>query len=173
MIEGAQAAATTTSLGINIEVKLPKGLLDSDRFDQLLAKYAPQMAAEARDYWITEAGQRLRTSRQQYIDGIQLVQADGAGFMLSLTGDLAVAVEQGGSSADNPANDSDKHFIVMNLDKEVVNPYFPVYSNPTFRKPGNLGPHPGWQGVNIIDDVINHVMDVIIPKYVQKIIEEL
>lgn len=172
MIEGANVVTIYGEMDIDIDVHVPEGLLNSERFDELMASYVPEMAAKARDFWMTEAGQRLRTSKKDYQDGIQLTNTDKGGFVLTLSGALAVAVEEGAPGFDMNPGLQGKN-VPLNLDREVVDVRPPWYSNPTFRKGGNFKNHPGWSGKNIIADVQDYIENELIPEYTQKVIEEL
>ncbi len=168
MIHGTDTSVVAGQMNLQLEVKLPEGLLEDDRFDKLLARYANDIAGEARDFWISEAGRRLKSSKRRYQDAIQLVSADVGGFTITLSDPLAVAVELGAQGFDMKPGLMGK-VVPMNLDKQEV------ATSPTFRTVTREGKwkHPGWDGKNIIDDVIEEIVDKIIPKYVQKIIEEL
>lgn len=168
-IQGTESEITVEdSTQLQFTIKLPEGLLQTDRFDVLLAKYAPDIAREARDFWIAEAGRRLKSSKRQYQEAIMLEGVSGSSFTISLTDPLAVAVETGAPGFDMKPGLLGQ-VVPMNLGKQEVP------ASPTFRTVTSAGKwkHPGWEARNIVDDVINEITEVIIPKYVQKIIEDL
>jgi hypothetical protein len=169
MIAGTDLSVELGVLGIELDVKLPEGLITDGRFDQLLGRYANDIAGEARDFWISEAGRRLKSSKRRYQDSIVLEGgASASGFTLSLSDPLAIAVELGSQGFDMKPGLMGK-VVPMNLDKQEVS------TSPTFRTVTRAGGwvHPGWEARNIIDDVATEIVDTIIPKYIQKIIEEL
>jgi hypothetical protein len=170
MIHGTDTSVVASKQDIRLTVQLPKGLLNVDKFDQLLEKYSADIAGAARDFWIAEAGRRLKSSKRQYQDAIVLESASGGGFTLALTDPLAVAVEFGASGFDLKPGRLGK-VVPMNLDKLEV----PTIESATPRLVTSRGKwkHPGWTGKNIIEDVITEVTDKIIPEYIQKIVEEL
>ncbi len=168
-IYGTDAFIVTGDLDFSINIILPDGLLEADRYKELLDKYASAIAGEARDFWISEAGRRLKSSRQRYQDSIVLAHVDGDGFMLMLTDPLAAAVEVGAPGFDMRPGLMGK-VVPMNLGKQAT------VSDHTFRTVNKFTgkwKHPGWEGKNIADDVITEIVEVIVPKYVQKVIEEI
>lgn len=169
MIHGTDTSTVASGTDLRINVKLPKGLLKADEFDRLLAKYMPEIAAEARDYWIAAAGRQLKSSKRVYQDAIMLESAGNSEFTLVLSDPLAAAVELGATGFDMKPGLMGK-VVPMNLNKQDPDSY-----TPTFRTVTREGQwhHPGWVGRNIRDQVIAEITDVIIPKYVQKIVIEM
>jgi hypothetical protein len=170
MIYGSDVSQILSGFIVDLEVKLPKDLLDSEVWKQKLAAEIPAIAGEARDFWISEAGRRLRTSRREYQDAIVLEGIAGDSFTLTLSGGyLPWAVELGAPGFDmKPAFAG--RIIPLNVDRQIV------FTNPTFRycSPDSKGwKHPGFEGMHIRETVIEEITEVLIPKYVQKIIEGL
>lgn len=169
MIEGTDTSLIATQMQLQVNVKLPKGLLNADEFDRLLEKYSQDIAREARDFWIAEAGRRLKSSKRRYQDAIVLESVSGGGFTMSLNDPLAIAVETGAPGFDMKPGLMGK-VVPMNLEKSESASY-----TPTFRTVTQQGKwkHPGWEARNIADAVIDEVTEVIIPKYIQKIVLEM
>jgi len=170
MVYGSDTFVVSGGLDLSFNVILPEGLVNSARFDQLMEQYAPSIAGEARDFWVSAAGRRLSSSRQRYQDAIQLEDADGSGFSISLNDPLAVSVELGEEAFDMKPGLMGR-VVPMNLGKVP----FPSREDVTFRKvtPGSDWIRKARPGKHILDSVTDEIMEVIIPKYIQKIIEEM
>lgn len=153
-----------------MNVEFPENLKNDQAFTSSFSRYMDDMAREARDYWLAEAGRRLKSSRKAYQDSIMLFPGNGLTFVLILDHPLAVAVEAGADSFDM------KPGLVGKTVPLNVNHDLPPTPNPRFRAVGPNSQgwiHPGWEGMNIIDDVVNELTEVIIPKYIEMIIEEM
>jgi hypothetical protein len=166
---GSDIITVASSMEISLDVKVPKDLLSVDAWRAAIVKYTPDIANEARDFWMTAAGQRLKTSRREYQDAIILEYVNDDTFKLSLLGStLASMVELGTSSFDMKPGFSGK-IIPLNVDRQVV------FTQPKiFRRGSSDGwIHPGFEAANIHEDVIEEIAENIIPKYAQMIVEGL
>lgn len=160
--------ASVDSLEISIEVNIPADFLSTEGFDQALADAMPRIASRTKDFWESEAGRRLKTSREAYVNSISIGSVDSDAFSVSLSGnELAVNVEEG--APPYPMNVRRGKIAPLNVNRQVP------FTNPTVYRTGTGRPwtHPGFSGVNIVSTVIDQLNNVIIPEEIQKIVEEL
>lgn len=91
----------TGPINVHIDVKLPDELLN---LDKKMLKRVPAMtrriALEAKSFWKSEAGRRLRSSRKVYQNAIEHHMIDDTSFYLTLSGYIPYSVEMGGQGFD-------------------------------------------------------------------------
>ncbi len=153
---------------IRIQIHVDENFLGAPQFEYDLAKALKLMANESRDFWMSEAGRRLKSSRSQYTQAISVADVSDTSYTLVLDGGfLPYALEQGVPPYD------------MNVRRGVIAPLNvdrqPIFSNPTVFRTGNGKPwkHPGFKGVKILDDVLDHIKSEIIPKHMTALLEKI
>jgi len=90
-----------------INVDLPPGLLESEKFSAHLEELLMDVAKTTRDFWEATAGRTLKTSRDAYQRAIGMVQTGKYEVTVQLMGSssnmgssLVVAIETGGAPFD-------------------------------------------------------------------------
>jgi hypothetical protein len=186
---------------IAIDVTFPEALLD---YDKKLKKKLPgtmrRIAMEGKSFWKSEAGRKLKSARKPYQDGIDYKVVDELSFYLTLTGFLAVSVDQGGSGfdmkpgfmrsalpwppkrrrfpralAETFAPKAITRYRIIPLN---VNHYVNMQKPKVFRTVHDQSPaaswvHPGWKGMKISESVMKELDTKIIPKHMTKLLGEL
>lgn len=90
-------------MGLEVNIDLKKAMkFNIDNFEREAAEVVGEVAEMARGYWIQQAGENLRITSQDYIQGIQPTEFSDSGLEASikLVGTLPNMIEQG-----NPAFD--------------------------------------------------------------------
>lgn len=157
-----------SEMELNLDVHIPDDFLSLKGFDSALQAAMRDMANEARDFWVTQAGQRLKSTRSEYQQAVSVDTVGDTGFSLKLSGGfLPYALELGMPAYD--MNVKRGQIVPLNVDRQVV------FSNPKVYRTGTGEPwkHPGFEGLHLADAVAEELTNVIIPKYIQKVIEEL
>jgi len=154
------------SLSLDINVVIPPDFLSTSQFESALPAAIKNMANDARDFWLTLAGQNLKSSRIAYQQAIRVDVVEDSSFSLLLDGPLAFSVEKG--SEPYPMHIGYK-VAPLNVDREVY------FTNPKVfvRGKGKPWMHPGLPGVNFAKHVVEELHTVIIPRHIQKIVEDL
>lgn len=154
---------------LTLKVDIPNDFFDLDGYEHASEVAMHQIAWAAKDFWVTAAGQRLKTSRQQYIDGIK---EEGTATAKSLTlildgGWLPYAVEMGtpGYSMNVPRG----AIVPLNVNRQIIFTSPKVWATGT----GEPWKHPGFPGFNISDDVIDEIAEVLAPKYLAEALDSL
>jgi len=156
---------------VSVTLTLPENVLESSWWGRQLAAELPKMAGEARDFWISEAGRRLKSSRHEYQKAIELQSLSGNSFSLSLGGEfLPQAVELGTEEYDMKPGLAGK-IVPLNVDRQVVFSSPKVFRMCRVWSDGWI--HPGFEGANIRDAVAEEITEVLLPKYIQRVLEAL
>lgn len=157
------------STTITIKVDVPDGLFDLGAFESELGKVLLKMSWEATDFWRTIAGQRLKTTRKAYQDAIK-IQGTTTNGTLSIAldgGFLPYAVEAG--TPGYSMNVGRGQIVPMNVNRQII------FTSPQVWRTGTGEPwmHPGFPGFNMSDDVMDHLSEVLAPKYVMEALDKL
>jgi len=70
--------------GLDIEVHLPKGLLDMKAFEKKLPRTLKNIAKDAKQFWESEAGRKLKTARVKYREGVKVIALDNRTILIEL-----------------------------------------------------------------------------------------
>lgn len=168
MIDLVQSHEDFSDTSISVSVDVPPDFLSMTGFDTALKAAMNAMANEARDFWVTAAGQRLKSSRVEYQQAIRVGVVDDHSFVIELSGGfLPYALEVGTPPYD--MNIARGQVAPLNVNRQTP------FLNPTvFRRgTGEAWKHPGFPGFNMAQDVVRELREVILPKYISKIVEEL
>jgi hypothetical protein len=144
-----------------------------EEFDTQFKKSIKKMAYEAKEFWQSEAGRRLKTSRESYQKALAVYESEsGASVRLGGSGTkdqrwLAKAVETGIPSFDM------KPGLLAGADRRIIPVTDRVSGQTKFRTVAKYGQdhkwvHPGITGIHLQDEVIKELNETIIPKYVEK-----
>ena len=156
------------TFNLDIKVELEEEDIASLRFfNNSLSSSMRDMANEARDFWLSEAGRRLKTSRAVYQQAITVGTISTDGFSLSLDGAFPYLLEMG--SGPYNMNVQRGQIVPLNVNRDVP------FTNPTVFRTGTGEPwtHPGFSGLNMSDDVVDELYNNILPKHLDKALEEL
>lgn len=141
-----------------------------------------RVGRDGKNFWKSEAGRRLKSSREAYQAAIEWGADMQVGVTLGLTGGsksenfLANAVEFGYPAFDmKPGLLKSKALVrvPLNVDRRVVFSNPKVFRTITNKSPVDSWIHPGWQGMNIVDDVVDELNDNIIPQRIGELMEKL
>jgi hypothetical protein len=174
--------------------------MDSSKLVKRLPGALRRIANEAKSFWKSEAGRKLRSSRKAYQDAIDFKIVDELTVYFTLEGFLPYSIEVGNKGFDmkpgflkNAIPGSTKRkfprAVAANLrDKSPITRYRIIPLNPNhyvnmqkpkvFRtvhdqSPGDSWQHPGWQqGVNIASSVVDELHKNIIPKHIKPLLKE-
>lgn len=152
---------------VEIRLKVPKEFMNAEAFTRHLAKSMPAIAREGRDYWRTLAGQRLKSSREAYIRAVKVFNRTETGISFGLEGvGWLLSLETGSNAYQLHPNTPPNTVIPLNT-KGLIHPK--RSKNVTFVSRGyKTWWHPGFDGVNIRDDVLEEMTTSIIPKYIEE-----
>lgn len=141
------------------------------------------IAIEARNLWETLAGQNLNKARQRYIKAIALKQnGDNVTVGLDPTDPLPTMLELGVEAFDlkkgflrnaTKVDKAGRRMRVIPLGTEGTQVMrFRTVVEGKYQPPNNWG-HPGLKAKNFHEEVIKELSDTIIPKHIDRIIEEI
>lgn len=179
----------------NIAVTIPPGFLDLSQLDDRLEDALFDIAIAGRNFWESEAGRRLNSSREKYVDAITFSQTTGS-VSLRLNSRFANMIETGASSFSLrpgylkspkikqgtkkiPKYVADRRFVPTDKNiRWMVIPITDKTGNVTFRTfredhPPTKWMHPGFKGYRILDAVEEELIDEIIPDVIDKLIDEV
>ncbi len=186
-----------------IEVHVPSDLLDISGFDSKMSEALMDAAREARTFWETLAGQRLKSSRQRYQDAIGMEQVDDTEVHLTLKDPFAVSIENGWTQGDQKpgflASSKIKVGPVKKIPRAIAAAFqhnrpactkymiiplntqhqFPMSKPGAFRmftdRQTNLWPRNAKtrKGMFMAKDVAEELSTNILPKHIEKVIDEL
>ena len=188
-----------SSSTIAIQVELSDSLLNYEkRVTKKLPGVIRRIALESKSFWKSEAGRKLKSSRNVYVKAINFQVVDALSFYLTLSDPLAVAVESGGKSFDlkpgylrnrpkkkrkfpralaaelpNKSLATQYRIIPLNVSRFVNMQKPKVFRTVTNLSKASSWMHPGWTGVNITASVVAEMNNVIIPKHVKKFLSEI
>jgi len=152
-----------------VKINIPDTLFNVGAFDDAMDMVLHKIAWEAEDFWRTLAGQRLKTTREQYQNAIKTTGASSVGTISIVLdgGFLPWAVEQGTGSY--TMNVKRGQIVPMNMNRQII------FTSPSswVTGTGEAWKHPGFPGMNMVDDVIEEIQNVIAPKYIGEALDEL
>lgn len=143
----------------------------SQAFEAHFAKGLKRIAYEGKEFWQSEAGKRLKTSREAYQKSLVVANAGDGTYRIELAGRggtaskdqkwLAKAVEDG-----IPAFDM-KSGLLQGRQSRVI-PINPPEGRKlvTVRNTSIGWMYPGLKGIHLIDCVTTELNDTIIPKHI-------
>jgi len=141
-----------------------------------------RVGRDGKNFWKSEAGRRLKSSRIAYQAALEWEADLQSGVTIGLSGGtssqnfLANAVESGAPSYDmKPGLLKGRAMlrVPLNVDRRVVFSNPKVFATVTKDSATDSWVHPGWEGMNIVDDVINELNDEIIPRRLGELLEKL
>ena len=154
---------------IHISVSIPdESIFDIDAFEKRLSAGIHQALWDAKDFWHTIAGQRLKTSRQQYQDAIRAYVDGPFSATLELDGGfLPYALEEG--TPGYPMYVARGQIVPLNVNRAII------FTSPQVWRTGTGEPwnHPGFPGFNMLDDVADYIADELFPQYIDEALESL
>lgn len=158
-----------------IELELNENIIDFEAFNQEFVdqfqKRLKKIAYEGKEFWKTEAGKRLNTTREAYQASLGVQDNGDGSYSISIAGKggkgtkdqrwLALALEDGTPSYDmKPGLLAGAPFRRIRL------------ADGNFRMvhPAQVGKwiHPGFQGLKLQDIVADHVATVLVPKITEE-----
>ena len=140
-----------------------------------------RVGRDAKNFWKSEAGRRLKSSRESYLAALELENGPG-GITIGLTGGsesenfLANAVDSGYPAFDMKPGllkEETKVIVPLNVDRRVVFNNPKVFRTITKQSPATSWIHPGWEGMNIVDEVVEELNYNIIPRRIIELMEKL
>lgn len=151
---------------VDIRITVPKEFMDVEAFTKHMANSMPAIAREGRDYWRTLAGQRLKSSRNAYQKAVKVFDKTKTGISFGLEGvSWLMALETGSGPYELHPNTPYGTVIPLNVNGLI----YPERSkNVKFVTKTRTWLHPGFEGMNMRDDVIKELTTEIIPKYIEE-----
>ena len=154
---------------ISIKVHVPDQLFNTQAFEGKMERVLHQIAWEAEDYWRTIAGQRLKSSRDEYQKAIRNAgTATARSISIVLEGGfLPFALEEG--TPEYAMNVKRGQIVPMNMNRQII------FTSPREWRTGTGDPwhHPRFPGFHMADDVIEEIQERIAPKYISEALDEL
>jgi len=167
------------NINTRISVEIPDDLFGTEEIVARIPETVADIVREARNFWESEAGRRLKDKRRDvYQDALRIRQGND-GWSLELEGKVANDIEAGfepfdmkpGMLAGPKARMGPKgRYNIIPIDKTGA----PVaLRTVTENSPANSWIHPGFKGVDIATDVHREIMDNLIPKHIEILIDEV
>lgn len=181
--------------GSYLEVDIPDDLLSANEFSKKLPRTLDAIAKEAKQFWEAEASRRLTSSRDKYVSSIRI-----EGTSIYLEGGFANDVENGkdqyslyslflksrklrprpvkmpravAASLPRTGRKATTWMVIpLNLSRSSNN-VPTAFRNFHDAQPTTMWQHPGFKGVQIMDAVVEELENNIIPKYIEKLIDEV
>jgi len=141
-----------------------------------------RIGRDGKNFWKSEAGRRLKTSRKAYQASIEWSADLQEGISLGLSGGtdsenfLANAVEAGAPAFDmKPGLLGGKDYVrvPLNIQRNIVFSNPKVFRTLTTTSPAQSWIHPGWKGMNIADAVVEELNENIIPRRIGELLENI
>ena len=173
-------------LNMNIDIKT-EDLVDLELFPTKKLKAKLQSALnrigrDGKNFWKSEAGRRLKSSRLAYQNSIEWSADIHDRVSIGLTSGtdrenkLANAVETGFAKFDMKPGllaGRDYRVIPLNVNRNIVFRNPKVFRVVSTKSPSNSWIHPGFDGVDIADTVVDQLNEVIIPKRIGDLLDNL
>lgn len=186
---------------VSVQLIVPKDFLSIKKYEKGLPKLTREIAEEMEDLWKSEAGKRLNTSRQKYIDSIDVKFTAARNAVLTLSGagmrietgkpfDMrpgflkSPKIKQGGKRKlpndkalidkirSKPANPSIQWMIIpLKINGGTMFRTFTSEHGPDMWQWNTRSDRPGKAPARILPDVIEYSSEVIIPTKVAEHIE--
>lgn len=158
-------------MAVDIKITMPNSsrIFDVDAFRTSMEQAMHKIAWEAQDFWVTIAGQRLKSSRMIYQESIKVFGSSGQNTVsLGLDGPAWL----GGLEMGTPAykmNVKRGSLVPMNMNRQII------FTSPQAWRTGTGEPwnHPGFPGFNMRQDVSDYIRDELAPKHIGEAIAEL
>jgi hypothetical protein len=156
-------------MAIDVKIHVPDQLFDIEALEDALDRVLHNIAWEAEDFWKTIAGQRLKTTRKEYQDAIRTTGTATQGTISIVLegGFLPHALELG--TPGYPMHVRRGQIVPLNVNRQII------FTSPEVWATGTGQPwmHPGFPGFNMRNDVVDHIRDVLAPKYIGEALEKL
>lgn len=156
-------------VNIRIKAHIPDQLFNVQAFQGKMDRALHQIAWEAEDYWRTIAGQRLKSTREEYQRAIKTIgtTAEGSISIALEGGFLPFALEEGTPAY--PMYVSRGQLVPLNVNRQII------FTSPQVWRTGTGEPwkHPGFPGFHMADDVAEEIAEKIAPKYISEALDAL
>ena len=162
-------------IGLKLEVDIPDDFLSTEEFSRRLPEAMLEIARRGVDFWRSEAGRRLRSSRDKYMDALY-VDYGGGDIAIRLGSGLpedklVLALEMGAPMYDM------KPGLLAQRGRRVI-PLSPgggatIYRTVSDDSPSELFIHPGWPGLFLHETVMEELENNIIPEVIQELVEDM
>jgi hypothetical protein len=157
------------TVSIRISVPDASRIFDVDAFSTAMSQAVHKIAWEASDFWKTIAGQRLKTSREEYQKAITVFGSSGNNSVsVGLQGGfLPQALELG--TPGYPMHVAPGQIVPLNVNRAII------FTSPKVWREGTGEPwmHPGFPGFNMMADVAEYVTEELSEKYIDEAIQKL
>lgn len=149
---------------ISLEVRLPSGFMSTTNMEKEVPKLLRRIVTKGKNFWHSEAGRRLKSTRRLYQDALYTRPANAE---LGLSGGfLPFAVEHGTGPFDMKpgflAGGSPRN-IPLNVNRNEVFRYPQHFARVGAASKSDSWVHPGFKAANIRDAVLNELQNTIIP----------
>jgi len=188
----------STGISVAVYIEIPEPLLNlPKRVQRKWPSTMRRIGIEGRSFWRSEAGRRLKSSRLAYQKALNFHIVDNNAAYITLSGFLAVSVENGRKGFDMKPGFLAKpggkrkfpralaaslpkrgaatryRIIPLNVNRYINMKKPKVFRTVTDKSPAGSWWHPGFNGIRIVDTVIQELNDNIIPRNVEKLFREL
>lgn len=156
-------------MSIHVSIKIPDvSIFDIDAFEKRISAGIHQTIWDAQSFWQTIAGQRLKSSRQAYQNAIRADVLGPFSGTLYLEGPSWIGGLEFGTPG-YPMNVAPGQIIPLNVNRAII------FTSPEVWRTGTGEPwkHPGFPGMNMLEDVEDHIVNELLPKYVDEAIKDL
>ena len=163
---------------VTLYVQFPKELLELEkRVTKKVPKMLKAVTKDAKDFWKTLAGQKLKSSRNAYIKGINVGTDSKLEATLTLTGFLPNAVELGYKGYDMKPGllaGRTSRVIPLNVNRYIDMKKPKVFATVSTGSHPDSWIHPGWKRpANLAEQVLKEMDTNIIPAKLKELFEDL
>lgn len=157
---------------IHIKLRIPPHTLSTKKFEKLFTQKMKKIARETQKFWKKTAGERLRSSRNEYKKAISVTYSDEGGFAVELNGGfLPYAIDRGVEPY--IMNVPRGKIVPLNVNR-VINFELGKYKPKEWRTgTGDPWHHPGLPGKFITEEVVHELNKKIIPEVMDELIKAL
>jgi hypothetical protein len=141
-----------------------------DKFQEEFENAKWSIAQEALDFWKNSAGLHLDTTLNRYQQSLYVYEEFGEGVVVGMqeTDKLVVSIEEGA-----PPYNMQKGLLGGALRKVIPIGGWRDMRVVTAGADSSKWQHPGFRGLNLVDEVDDHIDAVLVPAHLEKIFENL
>ena len=155
-------------------------------FDRKLPGKMYKIARQAKSFWRSEAGRRLKTSREAYQRSLHMEKTEyGYSVQVGVNGSksenwLAKSVEEGnegydmkpGFMANAPKSPTGAALVVVNEKRRINKKGSVIRSVGASSKSGSWM-YPKTEGIHLKEEVVKHIEEELAPKYIDELLKEI
>lgn len=148
----------------------------TEKLQDKLSDVAYKAAEDGKTFWSEEAGRRLNTTRNRYQESLYIYEDFSEGVVIGMqpADKLVLAIEEGAPGFDlkpgfRKGQPGSSRMIPMAQPPSANSAARFYFSD---QRP-DAWMHPGWKGMNLVDETDKQLDDIIIPKHLNELFDSL